>query len=288
VSRILSLTVVTLLWCATPAIGDVIETGSTQRVSVSNECGTFTDGPYEQVGVPVLGGLNAYLESFAWDDMGGGSSGALHDSTVAHGVYSALFSVRTDAGAGILGPGVAIGMAECHFEVLFTLTDATDFNLAGSHNAFGEINGAISLTEIRIDNVGAGGTPSQTIVYTTDACCPSVNVDGTLLPGDYALRATSLAIVDHSFLPSYNESNAETNFTMTLDLPAPQAGDLNCSGGVDGDDVAAFVLVLVNPDQYDAAFPACDKTLADMNDDDACDGDDIAAFIQCVITAACP
>lgn len=275
------------LTLAQTLLADVVETTTMRFVTCSSQGGANTDGPYEMEDLSTYGDFDGYVESFAWDDIGfhGGSSQASQQSHVSHGLYSVDMWVRTDAGGGTMGNDFAIGYAETVFEVHFTLTEATSFNVSGSYNAFGFINGAVSETEVRIDSLG-GGTPSQVIAYTIDNCCPSVDTDGTLLPGDYVFQSRTLVVVDHSFMTSYTDSNAANVVTMTLDVPQPNPlGDMDCSGFVDAADVAPFVQALLDPDGYDLAFPNCDKSLSDMNQDTLRDGDDIADFVAAVLSA---
>lgn len=60
-------------------------------------------------------------------------------------------------------------------------------------------------------------------------------------------------------------------------------GDLNCDGELDVDDAAPFILALVDPAAYDAAYPLCDPILADMNNDGAVNGLDIQRFIEVIL-----
>lgn len=286
-TRAIKLAVAIALTATSSLFGGVIETASTKFIVVMNQGGEVVDGPTQIDDSTVSGVFDDVVQSSAWSETHGGSSEAYQDSEISPGVYRVHLEVGTDAAGGTMGTDIATGYAEAFFEVLFTLDEATDFNISGTYNSFGEINGAISEVEIRIDSLG-GGTPSQIIAYATDNCCPSVNVDGTLLPGDYALRASTLGIVDHSFMMSYNTSTSGTNFTMTLDVPQPNPlGDMDCSGAIDVDDVAPFVQALLAPDAYDAAFPACDKNRADMNEDASRDGADVGMFTECVLAGGC-
>ncbi len=56
-------------------------------------------------------------------------------------------------------------------------------------------------------------------------------------------------------------------------------GDLNCDGAVDAFDIEPFILALVDPPGYRAAFPACDGLLADVNEDGAVDAFDVEPFV---------
>ncbi|MGD8453858.1 MAG: C25 family cysteine peptidase [Phycisphaerae bacterium] len=55
-------------------------------------------------------------------------------------------------------------------------------------------------------------------------------------------------------------------------------GDLNCDFTVDNFDIGAFVLAVTNPDAYAAAFPDCNRMLADINGDGAVNNFDIGPF----------
>ena len=307
--------IVTLLLLLTPMMlnADVTETGSTRFVVVRNQGGPVIDGPHQIDATDTMGVFAEVVQSSAWDQTHGGSSESYQDSNIANGLYSVHLEVGTDAAGGTMGTDIAMGYTEAYFEVLFTVTEPTDFNVAGSYNAFGEINGAVSETEVRIDSLG-GGSPSQVIAFTNDDCCPSVNVDGTLLPGVYAFIARCLAIVDLSdgndafdidgtLLPGDYElrvrtfalvtrvfedtpgiASADVQFAMTFDsAPEPMPGDMDCSGDVDFADVAPFVMALLDPDGYDAAFPECDKNLADMNVDALRNGGDVPDFVNAVL-----
>src|SRR5205814_9265579 len=64
-------------------------------------------------------------------------------------------------------------------------------------------------------------------------------------------------------------------------------GDLDCDGIVDADDVAPFVLAMIDPERYMASFPACDASAGDFNRDGTLDGQDIARFVSCVLAQNC-
>lgn len=57
-------------------------------------------------------------------------------------------------------------------------------------------------------------------------------------------------------------------------------GDLNCDGAVDAFDIDPFVLALIDPAGYAAAYPNCDMMLADINGDGVVDAFDIDPFVE--------
>ncbi len=61
------------------------------------------------------------------------------------------------------------------------------------------------------------------------------------------------------------------------------AGDLNCDGRLDLDDIPAFVLALLDEDGFAAQYPACDRLRADLNRDEIVDGADVQGFTVLLI-----
>jgi hypothetical protein len=68
----------------------------------------------------------------------------------------------------------------------------------------------------------------------------------------------------------------------------PHTGDLNCDNAVNGADIRAFVLALLNPAAYATTYPTCSPLNGDLNNDNALTPADISPFTQCLVTAACP
>ncbi len=66
-------------------------------------------------------------------------------------------------------------------------------------------------------------------------------------------------------------------------VPIPRKGDLNCDRAVDTGDIDAFILALLDADAYAAAYPDCDRALADVNNDGGINGDDAQALLDIVI-----
>lgn len=60
-------------------------------------------------------------------------------------------------------------------------------------------------------------------------------------------------------------------------------GDMNCDGRIDGADIQAFGLAMLNPASYDATYPHCLIANADVDLDTAIDMDDITPFVQLLV-----
>ena len=66
-----------------------------------------------------------------------------------------------------------------------------------------------------------------------------------------------------------------------------RVGDLNCDGLVNVFDIDPFVLALMNPVGYMAAFPGCDIWLADTDGDGWITPFDIDPFVLCLTGGGC-
>lgn len=61
------------------------------------------------------------------------------------------------------------------------------------------------------------------------------------------------------------------------------AGDMDCSGGLNLDDLEPFVTALINPDAYAVQFPGCPISRGDMNGDTQTNGADIRNFAAALV-----
>lgn len=75
-----------------------------------------------------------------------------------------------------------------------------------------------------------------------------------------------------------------SSVSFTAQAPAATIGDLNCDGQIDNFDIDAFVLAMVDPDGYAAAYPACDRSRADINQDNEVNNFDIDPFVSLLQT----
>ena len=60
-------------------------------------------------------------------------------------------------------------------------------------------------------------------------------------------------------------------------------GDMDCDQVVSTGDIPAFVQALLDPSAYAASYPGCDIRLGDFDGDGATNGNDVAAFVSVVI-----
>jgi hypothetical protein len=72
----------------------------------------------------------------------------------------------------------------------------------------------------------------------------------------------------------------ETPFAKNIARWGCLRGDLNCDEAVNAADIEPFILALLDPVAYSAAFPDCNRELADMNADGDVDVFDIDGFVR--------
>lgn|GEM_PF-6552999 len=103
-----------------------------------------------------------------------------------------------------------------------------------------------------------------------------------LRSGTWAAEATDLGLCLLGGVPNTGACCYE-NGTCALVTRAEciaRAGDLNCDGLLNFDDIDAFVLALGGQAGYEAAWPDCRWQNADCNGDGSVDFDDIDAFVS--------
>ncbi len=79
------------------------------------------------------------------------------------------------------------------------------------------------------------------------------------------------------------ESLVDDFLVRVLTCQADLRGDLNCDSAVDAEDIAPFVLALIDPAGYGAQYPQCDVNRADCNADAVIDGRDIQALVEVML-----
>ncbi len=80
-----------------------------------------------------------------------------------------------------------------------------------------------------------------------------------------------------------DERTAGSDPDDPLSTPLLRDGDMNCDGSVNFDDLDGFVLAIVGPAAYQAAYPTCRYLNADLNDDRVVDFDDINPLVAALV-----
>ena len=76
-------------------------------------------------------------------------------------------------------------------------------------------------------------------------------------------------------------------FTANIPVPA-MPGDMNCDQAVNGQDIAAFALAVLDPATYAARFSGCPILNGDSNQDNITNAGDSESFVACVLAGGCP
>lgn len=134
-----------------------------------------------------------------------------------------------------------------------------------------------------------------------------VNIDGTVYPtlvvkdlpntgfAGFHVSPDGRWLIVHAYLaePSEdicafsinNDATPVAQVLLAVDLDAiggGEAGDLDCDGDVDFDDINPFVLALSGQAGYEAAYPDCNWLNADCDEDGDVDFDDINPFVNLI------
>lgn len=217
-----------IAFTATVASAGVVETGS-DRYDYALAAGAGTsDGPYQNNGTPIYGNFTDTTSATASDSGGSGDARGQQTSSIDPGLYVADLEAFAAASAEPFESGSA--RADAYYEVSFTVTSPVDYMLTGD----GSVNGGDSVLQIRLVNVGSGGSPTETFVnFIGGNSSTTLNESGTLLPGDYELRAHAWTDISYffEFGAESNSSTSAANFTMTL-TPEPSSIVLLAIGGL--------------------------------------------------------
>lgn len=217
-------TVLALAMFATVAQASVIETASERfnygLVGLDNA----SDGPTTHFGPTIYGLFDDTVSTSATDGPDSGTGIASQTSTIDPASYSAdMSAVSTLSYSGFFGFGSSDANSE--FEVEFTVSAPVDFSIDGSAS----VNGGGNLASVSLVRIGGVGTPTQSFANLQGTDSSIIDVDGSLLPGNYALRARVTA-GESAFGDSVYSGDASANFTMTL-TPEPSSLALIALGG---------------------------------------------------------
>ncbi len=170
--------------------------------------------------------------------------------------------------------GVVVGPMETEVESLSALPEMA--TISASDVLLIEVAAGETRVEIAATGkVEASAAAKSTGFYGMIASSSTVIVN---LPNSIHIGA--FTGVGGSPLP---EGIVISSCTSELVYASTLEGDLNCDGVMDEADIEAFVLALVDPTGYLAAFPSCDLLRADMNGDGSGDGLDIQRFVEVLL-----
>lgn len=216
-----------LAFATTALQASVIETGSDRYDYALAASSGGSDGPYQNNGPTIYGNFDDTTTATASDSGGSGDARGQQTSSIDPGLYVADLEAYASASAVAFESGSA--RSDAYFEVDFTLSSAADFTLDGNAS----VNGGDSVMQISLANVGSGGTPTQSLVnFIGGNASTPLSFAGSLLPGDYELRAHAFTDISYffEFDDLSNSSTAAADFTFTL-TPEPASFALVLLGG---------------------------------------------------------
>jgi hypothetical protein len=152
--------------------------------------------------------------------------------------------------------------------------------IGGGQNTFGVAGQSIGLDANVAGGVGQSG--AQTIL--------SGSFSAPTASGSYLFRLANASAnvltsvsTPSSFSPVASATvDAVTNGSFSFSIvPAPSApGDMNCDELVNGNDVAPFVLAVVDAASYSVTYPSCNLLNGDFFDDEMVTVQDINGFVN--------
>lgn len=218
-------TILALAMTATAATASVIETSSARHNRALVGLDNDSDGPHQTNGPSIYGLFDNTTNATASDSSGNASGSASQTSTIDPASYSADLDVT----ASITYDGFGFGstVAASDFVVAFTVSSPMDFSIDGTASAGGGGN----LASVSLVRIGGVGTPTQSFANLSGTNSTIIDVDGSLLPGNYELRSHAEAGADFVFESGSYNGTASTSFTMTL-TPEPSSLVLLTIGGI--------------------------------------------------------
>lgn len=144
-----------------------------------------------------------------------------------------------------------------------------------------EIAGAVPGAQHDVLAVGGAATLDGTLrVRFVNGFVPTIGQSFTVMT--YASRSGTFSAVD---VPCSGVSVRVLATSVVVDVTGEVGffGDMNCDCAVNVFDIEPFVLALLDPVAYAAAYPTCAHTRADANGDTVIDAADTQTFIDLVL-----
>ena len=138
-------------------------------------------------------------------------------------------------------------------------------------------SGASYLKGFRVNASGAFVWMGSPILFCT-RFTEKGDLDSAITPSGMVLLAWTDGALGNTEIYAQN-----VNPDGTMGMPIFLHGDLNCDGVVDGLDISAFVLAMIDSSGYATAYPGCRKSHADFNNNGTIDQADLTAFVQLLL-----
>lgn len=170
--------------------------------------------------------------------------------------------------------------------------------------AYADLNLSSEFITVRLNGLtlgsifGSGGSDCAAPPSLAQLIVPAATFNAALSAGQATIQLIPSAAMDElcelptwiSVVATYDcepvSSDHNSDGIPDECSPEPSRGDLNCDAAIDVLDINPFVLALLDPGAYAAAYPECDAALADINQDGAANVLDINPFISLILGAA--
>ncbi len=158
----------------------------------------------------------------------------------------------------------------------------------GAHQSQG-IATIVDEDTIQIDHFTYDGTAPLVFFYLGAEDSHSAFVNGTSIGPEleqaYSDDSLTVSLKGGATLDGYNAISvwcAQFNINFSSDAFRPM-GDANCDGVLDGRDVHAFALAMLDSSAHDSAYPGCDSLHADIDGDQMLTSADIETFVDALL-----
>lgn len=239
-----------------------------------------------------------YRSNFAWFSIPYRSAGVLAPREFVSGIFVDGAVNDTNAGNAITAAAAEILRDELRAALLtWFVPGAIDPGSPEGFSTSGRVGGPFSpngrtyhlmnpgdvtVSWTASDNVtwarilpSSGSLPpggmSLVTIYTDDPI-------NSLPPGEYSGTAT---------FTNTTNGNGSTTRPLAATVLWP-LGDMNCDGMLNNFDIDPFVLALIDPRAYAAAYPGCPRSNADVDGDGLVTNFDIDPFVECIVMLGCP
>ena len=186
-------------------------------------------------------------------------------NSVSHTFTSLTATSSSFATLHIVSPQSGSAQAQDYVSMGFHIS-----GLASGQRMVVRLQGAMQNNGTATHSVALTGSNNVNRSFSTGA----FNALLQLGNGDYTLLAQS-----NIQFSSSNPVSDTATAGFSVEFAPSGAGDLNCDGAVNFDDINAFVELLSNPSAWQAHYPGCPMSNGDLNGDGLENFDDIDPFV---------
>lgn len=240
----------------------------------------IADGPFVTTGSVVVDPLSTIARTGNFVQTAG--------TTTVHGTLIATGLIDIQGGT-LAGDGtVSTAVTNASIVAPGTSTGVLTMNSGYTQTAPGllkiEIGGTTPGSSYDRLVVGGVATLNGTLsIEFVNGFVPTIGQSFTVMT--YGSRVGDFASLDVPCPPGFGVAVNMLASSVVVEIvaPADELGDMNCDCVVSHSDIEPFVLALLDPDAYEAAYDDCDINRADINGDLILNALDVQGFIQLML-----